>query len=345
MPLPTFTQVLGQPLAIDTLRRAYASDRLPHGLLFAGPIGVGKNLTARALATLFLCEKPNPATASPCGSCDSCTLMAAGNHPDYHSVYRHLIRLTKDTNKAKELSIDVVRQYLVAPANLKASMNRGKVFVVEEADLMNAAAQNSMLKTLEEPAARTLIILLTDQPNALLPTIRSRCQLIPFAPLDTALVAQQLAARGIDPQTAADAADLAEGSIGQALKWVEDGVVDAARDLRTHMTSLLQGHPPAASLEAWFKSAADAYAVKQLDRDELASKDQATREGLSLYLRLAALFFRRELSANHDEGTLDRLCSAIESLNRTETLLDANVNIPLAFQQLSLTLQQHLVAR
>src|SRR5690242_18748355 len=212
MSVPSFDNVLGQEAAVATLSRAYAADRLPHGLLFAGPTGVGKALTARALGTLFLCGAVKG--TSPCGKCESCTLMAAGTHPDFHSVYRQLIRLEKDTAKARDLTIDVIRDYLVAPANLKAVMNRGKVFVVEEADLMNAAAQNSMLKTLEEPAGRTLIILLTDQPNALLPTIRSRCQLISFATLDSELVCDQLARRGVDPQTAAGAADLSEGSLG-----------------------------------------------------------------------------------------------------------------------------------
>jgi hypothetical protein len=96
-------------------------------------------------------------------------------------------------------------------------------------------------------------------------------------------------------------------------------------------------------LPGWFKAAAEAYAEKQLERDELASKDQATREGLGLYLRLAALYFRRQLASGaHDAEALDRLCSAIEDLNRTETYLDANVNTALAFQQLSIALQRDL---
>lgn len=342
MPVPSFSNILGQSAALSILQRAYATDRLPHGLLFAGPVGVGKSLTARALAALFLCAKPVGTT--PCGQCESCTLMAAGTHPDFHLVYRQLIRLEKDTAKARDLPIAVIRDYLVAPANLKSALNHGKVFVVEESDLMNPQAQNAMLKTLEEPIGPTLIILLTDQPNSLLPTIRSRCQLITFSPLDPALVRDQLVQRGIDPATAADASDLSEGSLGLALRWIEDGVVPAARDLHAQLASMIQRHPPAASLESWFKQAADDYAKRQLDRDPLASKDQATREGLSLYLRLAGLFFRRELAADADPDRLDRLCSAIESLTQTETCLDANVNIPLAFQQLALTLRRDLCA-
>src|SRR5439155_6006107 len=226
----TLQEILGQDAAVQTILRAYESDRLPHGLVFAGPVGVGKATGARGLAALFLCEHPK--NNQPCGKCNSCALMEAQTHPDFHVVYRQLVRIEKKKSKAIDLSVDVIRNFLVEPANLKASMNRGKVFVVEEADLMNAAAQNALLKTLEEPAGRSLIILLTDQPHALLPTIRSRCQLIRFAPLDEKLVQRELEKRWkIDKSTAAEAAALAEGSLGVALKWIEDGVVAAAREL------------------------------------------------------------------------------------------------------------------
>src|SRR5579862_5608149 len=167
--ITTFDQIFSQDRAIEQLRQAYRSDRLPHGLIFGGPIGVGKATTAAALATLFLCEHPKKDSA--CGKCQSCVLMSAGNHPDFHGIYKELVRLEFKDRKAIDLSIDVIRPYLIQPAGLKASMGRGKVFVVEQADYMNAAAQNSMLKTLEEPVGRTLIILLCEQPGSMLPTI------------------------------------------------------------------------------------------------------------------------------------------------------------------------------
>src|SRR5829696_1939954 len=107
--MPTFEDILGQDDAIETISRAYASDRLPHGLIFAGPVGVGKATTARALATLFLCAKPTG--VEPCGKCDSCNLMAAEpdpTHPDFHLVYRQLIRLEKEKSKAIELPKEVI---------------------------------------------------------------------------------------------------------------------------------------------------------------------------------------------------------------------------------------------
>ena len=342
--MTTFGDILGQDAAIETISRAYESERLPHGLIFAGPVGVGKATTARALATLFLCEKPKG--VQPCGTCASCDLMAAEpepTHPDYHLVYRQLIRLEKEKSKAIELSVDVVRDYLVDPANMKASMNRGKVFVVEEAELMNPQAQNAMLKTLEEPAGRTLIILLTDQPHALLPTIRSRCQLVRFAPLDGKIVQRELEKRKIDKGAAAAAAALTEGSLGLALKWVQDGVVSAAGELIKQLDALLAGRGGGGGggdLADWFKKAADAYAEQQLKRDKLASKDQATREGLSLYLKIAANRFRQRLAATTDPDELEAACAAIDAIVRAENYLDSNVNVALTFQQLAATLER-----
>jgi DNA polymerase III delta' subunit len=340
MPL-TFDAILGQPDAIDTLRRAYLADRLPHGLLFAGPAGVGKGTTARALAGLFLCEKPHG--DRPCGRCESCRVFEAGNHPDYHLIYRQLVRLEKKDAKARDLPVSVIREYLVAPAAMKPVMGRGKVFVVEEAELMNAQAQNSMLKTLEEPAGRTAIVLLTDQPGALLPTIRSRCQTVRFGALGAELVSAELRKRGIEKALAAQAADLADGSLGVALRWIEDDVIGPATELAHQLDGLFAGRS-AGDLAGWFKKAAEAYAERQLKRDELGSKDQATREGMNLYLRLAAEHARRRMAgaAGGAGGAalIERACAVIDAVARAETYLDANVNVALILQQLSATLDR-----
>jgi DNA polymerase III delta' subunit len=329
--LTHFDQILGQDAAIESITRAYKLDRLPHGLIFAGPIGVGKAMTARALAGLFLCEKPRQLVA--CGKCPSCVAFDAGNHPDYHVIYRQLARLDSEKVKAKDLTADVVRDFLIAKAANKSVVGVGKVFVIEEADLMNLTAQNALLKTLEEPAGRTVIILLTDQPDALLPTIRSRCQLVRFVALDESLVREQLQKRGISKEVAASAATFSEGSLGLALRWIEDGVVESAKQLNRMLEAIATGQP-AGALQDWFKAAAEAYASKQLERDPLASKDQATREGLVLYLKLCSQFFRRRLAdVKDDPEALERTCAAIDSVVRAEGYLESNVNIPLVFQQ------------
>lgn len=335
----SFSDIFGQDSPIEWLKSAYLADRLPHGLIFGGPAGVGKATTARAMAALFLCERPNKTT--PCGACDSCRVLESGNHPDYHVVTKELIRYHDKTGKSKgiELSIHVIRPEVIDPAGRKAAMGRGKVFVIEQADLMNPQAQNALLKTLEEPAGRTLIVLLTDQPGALLPTIRSRCQLVYFSALCEQFVAKALRGRGIEPKVADRAAELSRGSLGVALKWINDGVIEPAGELAGHVDAAFEGRSQA-DLPGWFKKAAEDYAQKQLERDELASKDQATREGLTLYLTVAGERFRRRLSEATDPAELERACAAIDAIARAETYLDSNVNTAIALQQLSIALER-----
>jgi hypothetical protein len=269
--------------------------------------------------------------------------MQANTHPDFHVITKELIRYHDKTGKSKgiDLSVNVIRPELIEPAGRKPMLGHGKVFIVEEADAMNPQAQNALLKTLEEPAGRTLIILLTEQPGALLPTIRSRCQVIPFAALDEKTVRSELEKRKIDKQTAAEAATFAEGSLGLALKWIEDGVIAHARELVKQLDGLIAGRAPE-GLEVWFKAAADDYAEKQMKRDELGSKDQATREGLTLYLRLAANHFRRRMQSSSDPAELERLCGAVDAVARAEEYLWCNVNIALVFQQLALAWEREL---
>lgn len=329
-------EIFGQAEALDALYAAYLADRLPHGLIFAGPRGVGKGTTAETLAKLFLCENPHGDVA--CGKCESCRAMEAGTHPDFHVITRDLIRFHDKTGKSKgiDLSINVIRPELLEPASRKAALGRGKVFLVEQAELMNPAAQNSLLKTLEEPAGRTLIILLTDQPAALLPTVCSRCRTIRFAELDEALVRRELERRGVKESAAAAA--LAHGSLGTALRWTEDGVIQPAEQLIAQLDAVLAGKP-ADDLPGFLRKAADDYAVRQLERDPLGSKDQAGRVGLDIYLSIAAEHLRRRLAEATEPDRLESLCAMIEAVGQAEAYFDANVNVAVALQQLSLTLE------
>jgi DNA polymerase-3 subunit delta' len=333
-----WTDIFEQPTAVDQIRRAYRSDRLPHGLIFAGPVGVGKATTAAFLSQLFLCEKPK--VDEPCGRCEACKSFIAGGHPDYHVITKELIRYHDKTGKSKgiDLSIHVIRPEVVEKASRKSSMGRGKVFIIEQADLMNPAAQNAMLKTLEEPPGRTLIVLLTDSIGQMLPTIRSRCQVIRFGLLSDATVMRELKARGIAPAMAQKAAQISSGSLGIALRWIEDGIIESVAHLLDQLDEVFAGKP-ADALPDWFKSAAEAYAEKQLKRDELSSKDQANREGLALYLRLAADHVRARLRVETDPDRLEKSCALIDAIARAEEYLDANVNVALVFQQLAVAME------
>ncbi len=341
---PQLTDIFDQPHAIGFLAQALRAERMPHGLIFAGPVGVGKATTAAALAAVFLCCQPvqnnNSSIPVACGACDSCLAMAGEVHPDFHRVYRQLIRIDKKESKAIDLPIDVVRQYLVEPANRKSVLNNGKVFVIEEAERMNAAAQNGLLKTLEEPYGKTLLILLTDQPHAMLSTIRSRSQIVQFSTLPAERIVEQLKQRGIETALAEDAAEFADGSLGLALQWVQDGVIVHARQLQRLLKRLLAGDGgDGGEVGALIQSAADDYSKKQLERDKNDSGPQATRDGLLIYLKLIAEIIRRQLRHPADPDHLEHLCATLDAIARAERYLDANVTTSLILAQLSATFE------
>lgn len=153
--------------AAAQLRQAWSSNRFPHALLLHGVEGVGRASFAAWLACAVLCDRSSGSTLNCCGECPSCALFRAGSHPD-------LLWVAPEEEK-QQISIDQIR---AATERLgKTSYRQGyKVAVIEPAHLMTPSATNAVLKTLEEPGPRSLLILITSQPSLLLPTVRSRCQ-------------------------------------------------------------------------------------------------------------------------------------------------------------------------
>ncbi len=156
----------------ERLQQARRHERLPHALLFSGPRGVGKSAFALAFTQSMICPESDT-EGRPCGVCRHCHLLHTGSHPDVQWVG------PEADSKSGEIRIEAIRA-LTGGAALTTQSGGHKVVVIEPAHRMNSSAANSLLKTLEEPTRDTLIILLTDQPARLLPTIRSRCQQVLF---------------------------------------------------------------------------------------------------------------------------------------------------------------------
>lgn len=148
------------------LNQQIESKKLPHALMFAGAKGIGKRHLGEALAQLLLCLSPVEGT--PCGKCRGCLLNKAQNHPDFIVL--------EPEEGAKAIKVDQVRS-LIEDLGKTAQQGGYKVVVLEPAEAMNTNAANALLKSLEEPAANTLLILVCHTPSAVLPTIRSRCQM------------------------------------------------------------------------------------------------------------------------------------------------------------------------
>jgi DNA polymerase-3 subunit delta' len=213
----SFADVQGHERLCEFLRAAAGSGRLAHALLFAGPDGIGKRSVAQALAAWMHCS---PGGSDACGACASCRQIAAGSHPD--------VQVVSVASGKKEIGVDRVRE-LKRFMQLRPLLGATKVAIIDAAASLTVAAQNALLKTLEEPPAHSLLILVASNPDALLPTVRSRCQRLRFAPLPVDLVAAIVArAGGVDPAVARELALLAEGSPGRALA-LQRALVGAGR--------------------------------------------------------------------------------------------------------------------
>lgn len=199
-----FSDIIGQDTAISVLRRALQHQRIPHAYLFSGPDGVGKQLTALMLAKALNCRTHDD---DACDQCLSCHKIAEGNHPD--------VRVLEP--EGQTIKIDQIRT-LQRDVSYKVYEGKRKVYILDHAEALGAEAANALLKTLEEPPSDAVLILLTTNVYALLPTIISRCQLIRFVTLGieplTTLIAQK---KVVPPEQARLIASLAEGCPGRAL--------------------------------------------------------------------------------------------------------------------------------
>jgi DNA polymerase-3 subunit delta' len=217
-----FDTLIGNERAKETLRRMLGQGRVPGALLFAGEEGLGKRLFALELARALNCRTPRGAEA--CGVCAACARVGRFQYPasDDRDEHKKLVWSEHRDVAAvipynRNILVDAVRD-LERESNFRPAEGERRVFIIEGADSMNESASNALLKTLEEPAPTSHIILLASRPSALLPTIRSRCQTVRFAPTAPEELEDYLVREGKRAGAEARlAAQLASGRPGVAL--------------------------------------------------------------------------------------------------------------------------------
>ena len=206
-----FRDLIGQPHARLLLQGALRSARISHAYLFVGPSGVGRLTTARAFAQVLLCSTGGE---DACAVCAACRKVAGATHPDLRII---VPGRTETGGERRAVAIDQVRD-LKREAAYPPYEAKWKVFIIEDTEQMRAEAANSLLKVLEEPPSHSVIILISESTEALVPTIVSRAQLVRFALVPAAEIAQALTARaGVPPARARYLAALAGGRAGAAL--------------------------------------------------------------------------------------------------------------------------------
>lgn len=279
-----FADIVGHDRIIEVLKRSLRSGKTAHSYLFEGIAGCGRKKTALALVQALFCTVlPDDA----CGTCPSCRKIDGGNHPDIH-----LIAPLPDK---RDISIEQLRdmQHIVSLRPYEAPR---KVCIIEPAERMSVSAANSLLKTLEEPPGNALIILLTENAGMLLPTVRSRCQLIRFAPLSPEHLLSLLERDGMASETAALVAPMAGGSMQRA-RELDNEALTARREAVLSRVEQLNIHRIASVFDA---------------AEELSGNRDATLELLDMLLS----FFRDavHLGAGNGDIVNRSLRPAIEAI-------------------------------
>lgn len=219
-----YSDIKGHQKITANLKASVKEDRVSHAYIFDGANGIGKNMIARAFAKSILCENGGE---EPCGKCFACRSIDGGNNPDVIFV----------THEKKAISVEDIRKQVVEQALIKPFSCKKKIFIIDEADLMNIQAQNALLKTLEEPPDYVVFMLLSENLNKFLVTILSRCITFRLNPLPSDIVKNYLIENeGADPSVADYCCAFAGGSIGKAVELLNS---QSFRDVRDFTTELI----------------------------------------------------------------------------------------------------------
>lgn len=310
--------IQGHDDVVERFRRTLAAGRLASTYLFVGPPGVGKRRFAVELAHSLLCTESPDSALEPCGRCESCRLFAAGNHPDFE-----IVGLPPDKSTlpiSLFIGDDEHRNKvgLCHDISLKPFFGRRKIAVVDDADHFGIASANCLLKTLEEPPPSALLILIGTSPARQLPTIRSRSQIVRFAPLEQKRVENILIETGTDPNQAARAAELCEGSVERA-RAISDPALTEFRQLliRELAAPVLESVRLARSVQAFV--------------DEAGKEASLRRDRLRIVIGFAVDHFRSQLRVSSNTAA-DSAIYALDACLRTLEYIDRNANLATVIQ-------------
>jgi len=363
--------ILGQSAAIDALTKAIRSGRLAQAWLFHGPEGVGKRTTAIRLARLLLeldVDEAMRETLTPPVETKAQLLIDAGTHPDFVVLRKDMAAESQIARlrekKQVDIPADLLREHIIGgvikgenrvfePAvQLSPTIAPRRIFIIDEAELLNPTGQNILLKTLEEPPPTSTLILLTTNLSRMLPTIRSRCQTLGFGRLDETAMKEWMASKTLDAEPAAleQARSFAQGSPGRFLFALENDLMSWESRLGPALSELAQGQYPV-SLAPDLAALIDDFAKTQEKANRRTSLEAAKRQGLQVVLAFVAAALNRRMHEAVEAGdtdgaerfahSLDHLVEAegriARSLNLKMVLADMVTKIAFALQPLAST--------
>lgn len=342
-----FSNLIGNDEVKETLRRLLSTGRLPGSLLFTGDAGVGKKLFALELAKALNCR--NRQGVEACDECSSCKRIDRSTFPPYGDDDDDKERLIwsehPDIAMARPykqiIRITPIRE-LEREGNFRPFEGKARVFIVEDADFMNASAANSLLKTLEEPEPTTHLVLTTTNPTALPATIRSRCQTIQFAPIATEQIETYLLnEKGVSKKDAQLLARTARGSLGRACETE----VDTYRDRREALMHVLKSITVTGDRAELLRSAEGLAAAK--DRDEyeqlLDVLEALIRDAWALSLgrppeTIVNIDVLRDLQQIADEMRSAQASAWLTQIEQLRGTLEVNINRKVASDALLMSM-------
>ena len=324
--------ILGNEHIVEHFKKAIENNKISHAYIINGEKGIGKRTVAKAFAMTLLCEEKGTV---PCMKCHSCVQALTDNNPD-------LITITPD--KPTTLSIDHIRQTLVNDVELKPYSNSHKVYIVEDAELMNNAAQNAILKTIEEPPEYAVIILLTTNISALLQTVLSRCVKLDMQPLKKEVVKKYLMEKEKVVDYQADiAVSFAGGNLGKAIE------LSKSQDFAEMLDEVIQLLRYIKDMQAYevvaaVKRASD-YKFRFTDyidlmilwfRDVLVYKASQNVNELIFKDEIQTI---KEHAAKSSYNGIEQI---LEAMDKAKLRLKANVNFDVAIEMMFLTIRDNI---
>lgn len=328
----SFEMLAGHEAAAARMRQAVADGKVGHAYIISGEKGIGKHTLAAAFAKTLQCEETRSRLPDggrlpdACGVCLSCRVFESGNHPDVIYVVG---------TKTKSIGVDDVRDQIIRPMNVKPFRYRYKIFIVGEAETLTPAAQNALLKTMEEPAPYGIFMLLAAHTHAFLPTILSRCVLYKLSPLPDAAVTGVLAAQNISDDDARFYTAFARGNIGRALalssseefRQMREFALDMVRHIQK--TDIIGTFALYKRFEKWKESV-----QTLLDMLYLCCRDLIVYKGSGDTKWITQTDAVRLLGAVAEETPLPALFSAADAVSRARRALQQNANFQLTIEMM-----------
>ena len=326
-----FGDILGHEQIKEHFQKAIESHKVSHAYILTGEAGMGRKSLANAFALTLLCEKGK---SEPCMECHACRQVLSGNHPD-------LIYVTHE--KPASIGVDDIREQINDTVMVRPYSSYYKVYIVDEAEKMTQQAQNALLKTIEEPPSYAIIILLTTNQEAFLPTILSRCVQLKLKPLKDFVVKSYLVGSMNIPEAEADVyAAFARGNLGKAITIASS---DDFKAMHKEMLNLLKHirNMDISDLIEYIQKLKE----EHLDIYECLDFMQMWYRDVLLYKvtkDINLLIFKdeyrtiNEISKNSGYDGIERI---LESIDKTKVRLDANVNMELALELMLLVMKEN----